>query len=261
MNPTIKLEIKLAHVGSLGTYRRISLIGNIDACLATLAMKNVNYFNFYKSQAVKGRFVILDSGLFESFLGTEQEKISQTKYLKMAIKMDASEIVCPDSPNNSKETFLSTREFIRLWKDYPSHRKPALMIAPHGQTSEEWMENLRSLIEIGNIQTVGIPRIVNSTITDLGPFPRVSLAKAIKKHRKDVYIHFLGAADNFLQELALANKTGYVRSCDSTFILRYATARSDPLKSYAKPVLLRDNKKQSYGFWQRVNQLKSYFQN
>lgn len=227
----------IAHVGSLGTYEPLSRLSNLNLCIANLAAVDSQYAQYFRLRR-SCAWTILDSGVFELFLGTETREVNDAALLDIALSLNVNEVVCPDAPDDPRRSHLRTLAFIERWRTVNPRKRPCLLVVPHGRTVVEWLGNAHRLILAHPRSTVGIPRILPDCCAPEDPQFRVGLAGVLQQAYPQISIHLLGANATFLQEYVCMSKHSAVRSIDTTFILRHATRRIQIGGGYAPPVQL-----------------------
>ena len=187
------------------------------------------------------KFTILDCGALEVAIGTEASETALKDILEISQEYGVSEVICPDTPTDPHSSLKRSMDFIHLWKALPSEAlRPRLMLVPHALSVDAWLAKAEYMIRQVSQCTVGIPRIFAKQCGGDNPTFRVMLANMLHNAFPWVQIHFLGAGENFLDELPHIKSCKIIRSVDSTFIHRHVITGTDPTTAYARPVSLRD---------------------
>lgn len=254
----ILFVIKIAHVGSIGCYKELISLSQINMFLAPLSSYSKIYEAFISEESNK-KFTILDSGSFEISLGTEKKNFTEKEYLELSLDLGVHEIVCPDIPGNPSESRKATLSFIKYWKTV-KYKKPNLMVVPHGKNLIQWLANAEDFIKLVDNCTIGIPRILSEMCNDNSPKFRLKIAQLIERKFPYTKIHLLGAGKDIILESyhLKSTKISNIRSMDNTFIQRYLSNNIDPSCEYAPPIVLKNNYKIENK--NRVFQLLKYFE-
>ncbi|MFC1682731.1 hypothetical protein ACFL0G_00805 [Candidatus Zixiibacteriota bacterium] len=238
-NKSCSRETAFIHVGSLGTYKFLSKLGEYNMFLAPLVQYDNSYAEYCRERS-RESYTVLDSGALEIFIGTEKVDVNDERLLNMCIDLGVSEIVCPDWPMNAKESLVRSKSFVKSWRKLQDNLRPKLMFVPHGRTTKEWYSNAETLISEVSSCTIGIPRIFANMCKPEDPKFRISIAERLMLAFPKVDVHLLGAGMNFLEEIPFIRQSNRIRSIDSTFIHRYIVTDLNPLAEYAPPVPLKD---------------------
>lgn len=115
-------------------------------CLAHLLHDNT-YFQYFRSRARVGDLVMLDNGVVETGLPMEMSVL-----LRLAHRVEASEMVLPDSLNDSTETLRLGREAIAEWEG-----EPGLIAVPQGRSFSEWHACMLEMLT-WPVVTIGISK-------------------------------------------------------------------------------------------------------
>lgn len=106
-------------------------------------VEDPDYFEFYRSEAELGKFLILDNSAHE--LGRGQ---SIDVLLEQGWSIGAKELVLPDVLYDSTQTVESTREALEGIENFVySWRPERVMIVPQGETLEDWMWCFRTMLD------------------------------------------------------------------------------------------------------------------
>lgn len=124
--------IKISHEVPLDLLDNSPTFNDYDYCLPTYYLKYDKYKQYYINARKKGRFIILDNGLFEGDSFTDEQLFQMINEIQPDI------FVVPDVWNDSKATL----ELALKWKEYipqlPSNTK--LMVVLQGKTFKELNE-------------------------------------------------------------------------------------------------------------------------
>jgi hypothetical protein len=176
-------------------------------CLSDQVLKDDNYANFYEFRGTQGDYVILDNSAHEQLEGQTVDQL-----LLAARKIRPNEVVLPDRLFFGEDTLERSMEAsIRFRRETPEIKQ---MGVPQGRTSQEWLNCLVGLKDIG-VDTIGVSKDYETW--DGGLFRLVSLVQSLGFSPKQ--IHLLGWGRELDQLDVLADE---VRGVDSAKPLVYA---------------------------------------
>jgi len=184
---------------------------NYHMCLAHLANSIPRYADFYKEQAQKGKFVIMDNGAAEG----EQQRVDTL--VRLAASINPTELILPDVLYDSEATLDRSYKAIDVVKR--SGLECRLMAVPQGRTLHEWVGCALEMLQ-WPVDTIGISKFLNYV---LGPYVRLLAIAAILPKLKDKDIHLLGCACD-AREVGVINDFfgSRVRGVDSSIAYIYA---------------------------------------
>jgi len=128
----------------------LTALTDIDFVIGPMCKKFPKYFDFYKRQVRRGRYVILDNGAFEGELLTDKD------LLEMAEELCPTEIVAPDVIGDRQGTKERVDTFLKALD--ASHIGTSLKVqaCPQGRTMKDWMDSYKELSAIERIDVLGI---------------------------------------------------------------------------------------------------------
>lgn len=161
-------------------------------------------------------YKILDNSLVE--LGGA---VSLDRVLYAAEKIHADEIILPDVYKKGPETLKAVRNAIaELREKYPNGDWPyRLMAVAHGRNEKEWVKCYEQLLEISEVDVIGIPKVLATMHPQGRPYFVNTYCDLYKKPH-----HLLGLWYSF-EELCHYDDPRQIRSCDT--VLRAFLAAND----------------------------------
>lgn len=154
-------------------------------------------------------YKILDNSLIE--LGGS---VSIERVISAANRIDADEIILPDVFQDGPGTLQAVCEALKtLEKIYPQRNWPyKLMAVAHGRDEEEWLACYQKLLDMHDIDVVGIPKVLAKMHPQGRPYFVNNFCKLnIKPH------HLLGLWYS-MSEFVEYNNLESIRSCDSVLL-------------------------------------------
>ena len=181
-------------------------------CLAHQLKKDPKYAEFFKLQAARGAFVIMDNGVVETGVPLEIQELKG-----LTERIGCNEMVMPDYIYNATETIRLSKyavSYMRLTS--PNMR---LFVVPQGSSPLAWescvMEMLSWEIDTIGISRFVVPRVYNSRLEALRRVPCLM--------QSDKEIHLLGCPED-PAEIAQIEEAfpGRIRGVDSGIAAIYA---------------------------------------
>ena len=174
------------------------------------------YTAFYREQAKKGNYVIMDNGVIEG----DQRPIEEI--VKKALSVGANEIILPDVMLDQAATLDASYKALKWVKDnFPLK----VMVVPQGKDLDEWIGCAIAMID-WDIDCIGIPKI----LTKLGGRDaRLEVLSRLGNKLRGLDIHLLGCWNSAL-ELTMIERAAQdkqirpVRGVDSALPFIYAKA-------------------------------------
>ena len=209
--------MKIAHITTANALNEISILGDIEYCLAPLC-KILQYKNYFIEQIKNNRYVIMDDSIAENG-GT----LTTDEIINLAIEMNISELVIPDVIGDFEKTNVKRKELLDKYYVKLKYQNIKLMGVVQGNTFQEYFDMFKELENDGRIDTIGIPFRIKFYNTDVKykdfyhAIQRLSFLYIIK----DISIkpiHCLGC--NNVYEILQLNKTN-IRSMDSKILSCY----------------------------------------
>lgn len=105
--------------------------------------KHPRYSEFYLQEAQKGKYIILDNSAHEFQVGESAENL-----LRLALEVQASEIVLPDHLFDGFDTIIRTKAALEYIGTHPVDKTFQYMIVPQGQSFEEYSWCLSALVDV-----------------------------------------------------------------------------------------------------------------
>lgn len=155
------------------------------------------YYEFYRKQAEKGAFVILDNGTAEGATASVEHMIA------VANVISPSEVVIPDSLQDADVTLQWASDYMgKLRFCLPNTR---LMGVAQGETLEEWVCCAQALLHMG-IDTLGVPKILVKTLGRNGRATALlALYKKDPQCLEGKQIHLLGCWEDAFEAKVISN--------------------------------------------------------
>lgn len=199
---------------------KLSNEGDIDFCLAQIALKNEKYKDWYSKRGYSNKwrfaYTILDNG------AAENELIPNDEYVKLALEMNVDEIIVPDVIGDFEKSIIMLYEFLGKygWGLHKNDIKIQAVI--QGKNQKEYEEYYDILLGEPTVDVIGIPfrmniNAIGNTVEVQRTNARINFVKNIEIVKKS--IHCLGC--NSPREIIELNKIPYIRSCDSKLMVRY----------------------------------------
>ena len=106
-------------------------------------VENEAYFDFYRTLAENGKYLILDNSAHEFQTGQSIEVL-----LQQAESLGAKEVVLPDKLFDGPGTFERSRQaLLYATRDWPWRLPDRFMVVPQGETYREWSLCLARLVD------------------------------------------------------------------------------------------------------------------
>lgn len=164
-------------------------------------LDNKKYRSYFIKNKNNDKYKILDNSAFE--LG---ESLDGELLIKWAKKINANEIIIPDSYSNKEKTLQLMDEFLNKYKN--KIKKYKLQAVPQGKNQEELDECCLIMLDNPKIDIIGLNKLWNR--------------KEIRVTEKN---HILGT--NNLLEMGYPNLQS-ARSIDSRVVSKIITGKEDP---------------------------------
>ena len=169
--------------------------------------------------------------------------LSFERVINLALKVDADEIVLTDYVYDSNRTLEAVKECINLVKKRNLVNKFKLHAVPQGRSVEEWLTCFNSLMEMDEIDVIGLSKLSvpyifygNTKAPGYIANSRKEILKKIinnknyeicakgirlKGKKKWKKIHLLGGGPWLAYELSILKKYSFIRSVDSSMPIWY----------------------------------------
>ncbi|OQX51434.1 MAG: hypothetical protein B5M53_11030 [Candidatus Cloacimonas sp. 4484_209] len=231
-----KMMIRVAFIPPI-KFLSLSHYGDMYMILAPLCEYS-QYIQFFRS--VKG-YKILDNGAYE--LEEKGVGLSFERVINLALKVDADEIVLTDYVYDSNRTLEAVKECVNLVKKRNLVNKFRLHAVPQGSSVEECLTCFNSLMEMDEIDVIGLSKlsvpyifygntktpgyIANSRkeilkkIVNNKNYEICAKGIRLKGKKKWKKIHLLGAGPWLAYELSILKKYSFIRSVDTSMPIWY----------------------------------------
>lgn len=218
------MNMQIAHIAPYNALNQVSSLGDIEFCLAPYALTIPEYKQYFIKAKSKGRFIILDNGVAEDVL------ISDDKLVKLAIELKVDELVIPDVIGDYKKTKTKRIKFLDKYYQKLKDNNIKLMSVIQGKSIIEYQRNYAELLIDDRIATVGIPfrmMYANFALTKSTKEGQCYLNRVIfvGNYARGYYkpIHLLGC--NLPIEMIVHSRMDLVRSMDSKLMMRYGMSK------------------------------------
>ena len=178
--------------------------------IAPYCKKYPEYFDFYKRI---GGYKIIDNGAWEM-----RKPMSPKEYMRIAIKVGADEIVLPDYEFKPLHTIARTREFAKVYKQYPFNTFDVkFQLVLHGTDYSDLLNKASFMIQ--SVSRMGIDvTVLGVPLYNKDWVGRIYCMYVLKQvFPFEDYFHLLGLHDPV--ELTAYGKE--VRSADGSFPFKY----------------------------------------
>ena len=160
------------------------------------------------AQVARG-YKILDNSLIELGGAVDLERV-----LNAAKVINADEIILPDVFQDGPATVKAVRESLQYLTDkWPNRDWPyKLMAVAQGRDEEEWYECYQELLEMPDVDVIGIPKV----LAKMHPGGRPHFVNELCDLRRKPH-HLLGLWYS-ITELQEYRDLGMIRSCDTVLL-------------------------------------------
>lgn len=193
--------------------------GEIYLCLAHLALRNVNYMNFFIHKRREGKHVILDNGVAEGIT------INPADYIELALKIKPAEIVLPDKLYDAAQTRYQAQHFLNFYRLTLAENNIRTIGVVQGSTLKQAKECYDYYLYHSGVHTIALPfagldffdyKAISKT--QRHALARIHFWRYIvdanpSQQLKSKPIHLLGLYNPY--ELKFYRDQYAVRSCDS----------------------------------------------
>jgi len=182
--------------------------------LAHLVRSDFLYSVHFQVESRNGSYVLLDNGAFEdSMVGIDE-------LVNVAEEIEATEMVLPDSIGDGKATVRAVTDALEYVVSRGHHKYHRLMAVAQGADLYEWSMCAEQLLDIPEIDTLGIPK---KLLTDVGPNARARALQLVKNRLNGRKTHLLGCGENPAEPRRVNNEhPGVVRGVDSSIAYVYS---------------------------------------
>ena len=160
--------MKLAHITPTPLLDKIlTSKDRFHLVLSSVLAVDSAYFEFYSRRLAAGDYVIMDSPAFEL-----RGDVDWALHLRMVEKFNPSEVVLPDNVDSAKETVDLSSFGAQMLRRQQYQGK--LMAVPHGKDLAEYRWCASKLLEIPEVQVLGIqeeiPELFGRTVSSTNVF-------------------------------------------------------------------------------------------
>jgi hypothetical protein len=188
-----------------------------EYCLPHLLDKHDDYRQYFLDSSERGRFIIMDNGLFEGVTHTTEDLIEKINLVQPDI------FITPDDWNNPHSTYKNAKYWMNTLKSQlPSTTK--LMVVLQGKTIEEITNLNDKCIDLGfkhfafNHSSETYQRMFNHPNKLVNQMMgRIEVVNSLKKQghiQNNHYIHLLGAS--LPQEFIYYKGMNWINSVDTS---------------------------------------------
>ena len=124
-------RINVAHEAPVSIMGHVQQVTDYDYALSVCFDKVDGYYDFFQQAKAKGRWVLLDNGIFEEGVAMEAGK-----YADWIVNLQPNEFVVPDVLENSQQTMANFDNWLRDFGDLPGRR----IGVAQGKTLKEFVE-------------------------------------------------------------------------------------------------------------------------
>lgn len=133
-----KNTINIAHEAPVSIMDLVQQVTDYDYALSVCFDKVDGYFDFFKKAKAKGRWVLLDNGIFE-----EGVAMDAGKYADWIINLQPDEYVVPDVLENSSQTIENFSNWLVDYGDLPGRK----IGVAQGKTLKEFVDCYKFMSE------------------------------------------------------------------------------------------------------------------
>ena len=211
--------MKISHEVPLDLLETSLTFNDYDYLLPHFYLKYPKYKEFYLKSRDKGRFIIMDNGLFEGGVLPEKDLIAMINEVQPDI------FIVPDSWNNTTLTVDHAERWVsKIKPNLPP--KTNLMVVLQGKSYDQIQECLHTCMN-GGVKHFGLNHsslaytdlfyhsnlLISKTMGRIITFNKLIEEDIFDKFKK-CYIHFLGL--NLPQELIYVNHKELISSVDTS---------------------------------------------
>lgn len=227
------MNIKLCVITPISHLTEYGSMGEMDMSLTHLIIGDkakAEYINYYREQARKDRFVLLDNSAFE--MEQQGRGLDPDAVLDAAEIIDPSEIIATDVLFDGPATYASTLHFIERMRARGVLAEYKLMAVPQGRTKEEWTECFEKLTDLEEVDTIGLSKLSvpmsflgNKNTSGNCAVGRLRCTEYIEEHYpfaiSSKEFHLLGGDNWTPWEIKQQTARGWIRSNDSSCAVWY----------------------------------------
>lgn len=124
-------QINVAHEAPVSIMDHVQLVTDYDYALSVCFDKVDGYYDFFKRAKSKGRWILLDNGIFEEGVAMEP-----SKYADWIVDLQPNEFIVPDVLENGPTTMAQFDSWLANYGDIPGRR----IGVAQGKTLKEFVE-------------------------------------------------------------------------------------------------------------------------
>lgn len=193
-------------------------------------LEDKEYRAFYRTQRLRGAYLILDNGAHENTAGEAMADL-----LLKAYGIRANEVVLPDTLFDADATVRGTREALDYLLGEGQDRPiPRMMLVPQGATRQEWNDCFEALVVTYQNAWAARPDLIPTKVTigvskdyDEDKFEggHIALLEHLASFRQWLTfdVHLLGWARDLHVLTFLRDRYPWIRSTDSAKPFVYAS--------------------------------------
>jgi len=132
----------------LAVHDRVAPLTDFDFLIGLIAQRDYKYRDFYKNNRDSDRYRIVDSGVFED----PQNPPTPSELHRIAVNLEADEVVPTDIINDCKETLRLLREFLNISQNFPFKIQGVVQ----GATLYEWLYCFWKMHDNPRVDVIGL---------------------------------------------------------------------------------------------------------
>lgn len=186
------------------------------------------YRRFYQRMSAEGKFVLMDNG------AAEGSQLPVEELVRLYQVINPTEIVLPDTLNNSLDTLRKTLNFIEEYRCLPYR----FMGVPQGKNFDEWCMCAEAMMREPRINTIGVSKFLNIATGD--EEIRLTACAYLKGmmeflgRERDIEVHLLGCDEGPAMVRRIQENYPMVRGCDSAFAYIATQAKVEKITDATK---------------------------
>lgn len=131
-------HIKIAHEAPVSMMEQVQQVTDYDYALSVLFDKVDGYYDFFVNAKKKGRWVLLDNGIFEEGVPMEPDL-----YADWITKLFPDEYIVPDALEDKEKTISNFDNWLKNYGDLPARK----IGVAQGKTLKEFVDCYRYMSE------------------------------------------------------------------------------------------------------------------
>lgn len=141
-----QLKINIAHEAPMDAMLHVQHLTDYEYALSVLFDKVDGYYDYFKSTKSKGRYILLDNGVFENGVSMDSET-----YAEWIIRLQPDEYIVPDVLSDKEKTALSWINWRDNFNDLPGKKIGVVQ----GATFEDTIQSYKFMS--ANADKIAIP--------------------------------------------------------------------------------------------------------